>query len=1046
MNPIERNQISRPIPSKQTGEDPMRPIDHQWKRFIEGLPPEGPLRSVILKSWQRSRDYGIDPMPNQLALHPISQEDLQRRVDLNRELVDIASLHLSWISSSLAQIHNVLFLVDRDGIVLYATGNDSRMREAFHVLPGYDWSERNMGTNAAGTALSENQAIAVAGPEHFIQLFHGYTCTGVPIHASGSVVGAIGIGTPVADGNPERMILTAHTAYVVEQELMHRQIERQAESMKAEAMTLLANALDYKTILSSIAHLVVPRFADGCLIDMLEEDQSIVRLAVSQADPSQKALASELQRDPIDPGVSHGAPRVILTGQSELYPEISDFLLQESAFDAAHLKLLRQIDSKSAMVVPITGRGRVLGAITFASEASGRYSRVDLALAEDLARRAALAIENAQLYGAAQREIAERKRAQEALRRSEERFRQISESGILSVAFFDLSGRVTDANEAFLKMIGYTREALLEGKVRWDRLTPPEWRERTAQAIQELKIQGRCTPYEKEYFRKDGTRFWGLFGGAMLNGGEEGVAFVVDIAERKRAEASLRQSEEKYRNLFETMAQGVVYQDAEGKIISANPAAERILGLTLDQMQGRNSFDFSWRAIHVDRSDFRGEDHPAMIALKTGEEVKNAVMGIFHPVEKGYRWININATPKFRSGEEKPYQVYSTFSDITERKQAEEALRRSEGQLQAILDHTTAVVYLMDLDDRFMMVNRQFETLHLKKEAVYGKSLHDLFPKEVADALRANNRKVVEAGRPLEFDEVVPQEDGTHVYLSIKVPLLDHKGNPYAVCGISSDITDRKRMEETLGKKTVEAEEANRAKSQFVSMVSHELRTPLNAILGYTELLGRSQFAEDPVKRAEMIDRIYYNAQSLLQLINNLLHLNRLEAGQMPVKDETVYLHDMVRKIVYRLEPMGEEKGLKVSLVDDCGPLPIHSDPKKIEQIITNLISNAIKFTDRGSVTIRLSDLPAEQHVAVEVSDTGIGIAEKDFSRLFEPFYQADPSDTRSYEGSGLGLSIVKKFAELLGGTVRVESTVGAGTTFTVRLPYENVRLRSSAA
>ncbi|WDT75161.1 MAG: ATP-binding protein [Candidatus Manganitrophus sp.] len=146
---------------------------------------------------------------------------------------------------------------------------------------------------------------------------------------------------------------------------------------------------------------------------------------------------------------------------------------------------------------------------------------------------------------------------------------------------------------------------------------------------------------------------------------------------------------------------------------------------------------------------------------------------------------------------------------------------------------------------------------------------------------------------------------------------------------------------------------------------------------------------------------------------------------------------DVAGRIVDDLRAMGEEKGLKVAFINEDGPLPIHSDSKKIEQIVTNLISNAIKFTDHGSVTVRLSDRSAEQRAVIEVTDTGIGIDEGDLPRLFEPFYQADPSDTRSHEGSGLGLSIVKRFTELLGGTVRVASTLGVGTTFTLSLPYE---------
>jgi PAS domain S-box-containing protein len=793
----DQNGERRRIKTSPSWGDRKNALYDQWKRFTEGLPPVAPLRAEILASWQRCRAGGLDP--EQVHFQRVAEEDLQRRLELHRELIQIAALHLGWISSSWTRLPHVLFLLDRDGVILYVTGNDLPLQEKLHVIPGYDFSERQVGTNGPGTALSADQAISIIQVEHFSRPFHAYTCTGAPIHENGNGVAALGFGTPGADDNPERVILTAHTAYVIEQELMYRRAARQAERMKAEATALLADSLDYKTTLSNVANLVVPQWADWCLIDMVAEDQSIVRLTVAQADPAKSDVARELQRQPLKTDVPRGAPQVIRTGQSELYPEVSDTLLQQAASDENHLAVIRGVQPKSAMIVPIAGRDRVLGAMTFISaESDRRYNQGDLALAEDLARRAALAIENARLYHAAQQEI----------------------------------------------------------------------------------------------------------------------------TERKRVEGSLRKSEEIYRNLFETMAQGVVYHNVWGKIESINPAAERILGLKLDQMPQRTSFDLTWRAIHEDGSPFPEETHPAIVALKSGEAVRNVVMGIFHPREEAYRWVNINAVPQFRPGEKKPYRVYTTVEDITERKWGEEVLKQ----------------------------------------------------------------------------------------------------------------------------KTREAEEANRAKSQFVSIISHELRTPLNAIIGYSGLLKRPPVAEDPAKGAERIDRIYYNAHILLELINNLLNLNRMEAGQMPIDAETVFLADVVGGIVDNLRSMGEEKGLKVALINEDGPLPIHSDSMKIEQIVTNIISNAIKFTDRGSVTIRLSNLSAEKRACIEISDTGIGIAEPDVPRLFEPFYQADPSNTRAYEGSGLGLSIVKKFTELLGGTVQVSSALGAGATFKVTLPYEMPPLRSKAA
>jgi len=167
-----------------------------------------------------------------------------------------------------------------------------------------------------------------------------------------------------------------------------------------------------------------------------------------------------------------------------------------------------------------------------------------------------------------------------------------------------------------------------------------------------------------------------------------------EIVERKQAEEALGESEEKHRTLFETMIQGAVYQDAEGNIFSANRSAEKLLGLSLDQMQGRTSIDPRWKSIHEDGSDFPGEKHPSMVALNTGRRIENVIMGVFNPEEECHRWININAVPQFREGETKPYQVYTTFHDITERKQAEESLRESEEQYRLLAEISPHAIVL----------------------------------------------------------------------------------------------------------------------------------------------------------------------------------------------------------------------------------------------------------------------------------------------------------------------------------------------------------------
>ena len=209
----------------------------------------------------------------------------------------------------------------------------------------------------------------------------------------------------------------------------------------------------------------------------------------------------------------------------------------------------------------------------------------------------------------------------------------------------------------------------------WEFLYPHE---RVVEMIRTVDEKG--DHFETQHRRKDGTIYDVEIStnGAMFAGQKLIFCVCRDITERKRAEKVILESEERFRTLFETMAQGVIYHDSEGKVISANPAAERILGLTLDEMIGKTSLDPRRRRLHEDGSAFASEDHPSIVALHTGKPVNDVIMAIYNPVEKDYRWIINSAIPEFREGEKKPYRVYTTFTDITERKRMEQALRESE--------------------------------------------------------------------------------------------------------------------------------------------------------------------------------------------------------------------------------------------------------------------------------------------------------------------------------------------------------------------------------
>ncbi len=410
------------------------------------------------------------------------------------------------------------------------------------------------------------------------------------------------------------------------------------------------------------------------------------------------------------------------------------------------------------------------------------------------------------------------------------------------------------------------------------------------------------------------TQFDAQLESIFVQNGEENSGYcrsvIVDISERKNAEEMLRISEEKYRTLFETMAGGVVYRDAQGKITSDNPAAERILGLTLDQMKGGTSIDPRWRSIYEDGTDFPGKNHPAIVALKTGKEVRDVVMGVFNVEKEEYRWININAVPQFRQGDNKPYQVYTTFEDITERKKFEELRLENEGFINA-----------------------------------------------------------------------------------------------------------------------------NNTRSELLTIMSHELRTPLTAVIGYSIILGGNSKGKLNKQQKLFVDKILSSSKHLLDLINNVLDIAKIDSGKMKLAFEETSVPDLINEILDIFKEKSAENNiiLKNKLDPD---LPfIRVNRRAFKQILFNLLSNAIKFSDQEGGIVTVSVNKESDMARISVSDNGIGIKEEDIPRLFQKFEQLDTGMSRKYEGTGLGLAITKKLVEHHGGKIMVESKYGEGSTFTFLLP-----------
>ena len=491
-----------------------------------------------------------------------------------------------------------------------------------------------------------------------------------------------------------------------------------------------------------------------------------------------------------------------------------------------------------------------------------------------------------------------------------------------------------------------------------------------------------------------------------------------------RAEQELRRTRHHIDRILDSMTEGVIVQDASGAIISANPAAERILGLSGDQLRGRTSRDSRWGAIHEDGSPFAAQDHPTMVAIRTGHPVLGAIMGVDDPTD-GRRWIRINATPLFLEGGDHPDAGMATFTDITESRRTEEALRASEERYRLIFEASQVGILVADVQGRVIHANEAFERITgFPFPQVVGRLTSDigLWPDPtLRDRLIA---AVQVQGVVTGFPARLRRKDGILVDTQLASKLVRLDGEP-VIIGLITDVTELNAAREA-------AEAANRAKSVFLANMSHELRTPLNGILGMATLLERTGLTE---RQLDMVRKIERAGRNLAQVLAHLLDLSQLESGRITLADEPLALASLLAELPERQAARLHAKhlSLELDIAPEIATLALRGDPDRLWQVLDHLVDNAIKFTDEGGVrvTARVAGENADSVlVRFGVRDTGIGVDPAVLGRLFQPFQQADDSSTRRYGGAGLGLALAKRLVTVMGGEIGALGVPGEGSEF----------------
>ncbi|MEE8189896.1 MAG: ATP-binding protein [Kiloniellales bacterium] len=369
------------------------------------------------------------------------------------------------------------------------------------------------------------------------------------------------------------------------------------------------------------------------------------------------------------------------------------------------------------------------------------------------------------------------------------------------------------------------------------------------------------------------------------------------------------------------------------------------------------------------------------------------------------------------------------------------ALRESEERFKTVVNYAPAKIHIKDKDGRYLLVNRLAEKLYgVSDEEAKGKTTHEIFPKEMADSFQAHDQVVLETGQVTEQEEEWTLEDGVHTFLSVKFPIRDGDGNIAGVGAIGTDITERKRAEAVLLEARDLAETANRAKSEFLAAMSHELRTPLNAIIGFSEIMKSETFGPvGSVKYRGYAEDINASGHHLLDLINDILDLSKVESGADELHEENIEAQTVLHSVRKLVQQRAENGGVELELdIPDDLPM-LRADRRKLTQILVNLVTNAIKFTNAGGhVTVR-SWCEAQSGFMFQVVDTGIGITAEDIPKALLQFGQVDSDLNRRFEGTGLGLPLAKTFVELHGGSLDLQSQVGVGTTVTLRFPSQRI-------
>jgi PAS domain S-box-containing protein len=645
------------------------------------------------------------------------------------------------------------------------------------------------------------------------------------------------------------------------------------------------------------------------------------------------------------------------------------------------------------------------------------------------------------------RDITERVEAEQALRAREEHFRRLIENASDLVSIIAPDGTIRYESEAVERMFGYTVDEGM-GTSAWERVHPDDHAQVAAALGEVIAHPRRTGSSEFRHRGKDGEwRFVEAVGKTLTDDPEDGIVINVrDVTARRLAEEALRESEERYRALIENGHDIIVILDPQtGRIRYQSPSMERILGYAPGELADRSVYDL----VHPDDLEQGLADMAQAVAAP----------GTTHRAE--YRFLHADGTWRrletfgrtLHPDSAEQGLVFNT-RDITERTEAEDALRRSERHFRRLIENAQDQIAIVDPTGAMTYMSpSSLRILGYPPEHLEGHSAFDYIHPEDAELVAGEIQRVFASpGIVGHVEYRFKHQDGGWRYLEAFGQTLSPDSAEDGLVANIRDVTERRLTEEAMRRATAEAEAANRAKSEFLSRMSHELRTPMNSILGFAQLLERAQL---PAGQQRGVAHILTAGRHLLRLINEVLDIARIESGRQQLSLEPVALEAVLQEVLVLSRPLAAQADVSLGTCGCAADAPwVHADRQRLTQVLLNLVSNAVKYNRAGGdVRVEWERVPGEDGevgVRLRVRDTGTGIAPERLDQLFVPFERLG-AEYGTVEGTGLGLALSRRLVEAMGGALELESTSAEGSCFAVDLrmacdPLEGLALHPASS